>query len=120
MAIEWWWIVCSPSWLHGWLTTVTAQYHEDVLYHILLVLENIKIQSMVFTEWVSLSHHQRVKTILSWILTSQGLYLWQSLYNHNDLGTVWLASKNVPYIFKMSNILEGKFRIKLVLYWDLT
>ena len=43
--------------------TATAQYHERVLYQILLAQEKIKIQIMVSTEYISLSHNRKVERL---------------------------------------------------------
>lgn len=55
---------CSPSWSHGWPGAVfpaVAHHQEDALYHVFLGQEKIKIQNMVSTECLPLSHCHKVE-----------------------------------------------------------
>ena len=66
-----WWLADGELQL-----AATVQCCERWLYHILLAQENIKIQSAVSSECVSLLHHRKVKKLL----------------NHLKLGTVFSGS----------------------------
>lgn len=62
--------------------TVAAQHPERISYHISLAQEKIKSQSTVFTERLSLTHHHKVKKIMSWTIVSLELfYSLSSIFN---------------------------------------
>lgn len=77
------WVV-SPHDHVGDLGDSTAQYHQRVLYHILLAWEKkIKIQSTITVECKSLSHHHKVEKLqVEPLLVRDHLYELYS-YNHD-------------------------------------
>lgn len=63
-----------PLWPRGWLGATV--HHEGGSYHISLAQEKIKIQNSKYIsiECILLSHHCKVKEIVSWTILSQGPY----------------------------------------------